>query len=162
MTLETALFEYWPVLLVVAAILVGAVVLLLRGRGQRIELDAPDEAGPAPTLSRKVSVEPDIIGPGPIAGPIAMAVNAPPEPSELTRIKGLGPRIATHLGELGIDSIEDLAALDEAAQAALDAQLGTFAGRMARDHWVEQARLLVADDITGFEARFGKLEGERG
>ncbi|MFM9976561.1 MAG: helix-hairpin-helix domain-containing protein [Sphingomonadaceae bacterium] len=163
MTIDLLLLEYWPVLLIGVALLIGAIVLLLRGRGQRISLDAPGDDDPVlPTLQRRGPVEPDIIGPGPIAGAIAMAVNATPEMSPLTRIKGLGPRIAKRLDDLGIGSIEALAALDETAQAALDAELGSFSGRMARDQWVEQARLLAAGDIAGFEARFGKLEGERG
>ena len=39
----------------------------------------------------------------------------------------------------------------------LDAQLGPFAGRPARDGWVEQAKYLAAGDVAGFEARFGKV-----
>ena len=50
-----------------------------------------------------------------------------------------------------------LASLDDDAAAALDAQLGNFAGRMARDRWIEQARLLTAGDRAGYEAIFGKL-----
>ena len=51
----------------------------------------------------------------------------------------------------------DLAALDTAQAADLDAQLGNFRGRMGRDKWIEQARLLDAGDIAGYEAQFGKL-----
>ena len=37
--------------------------------------------------------------------------------------------------------------------------LGTFKGRPSRDNWVEQAKYLAAGDTTGFEAKFGKLDG---
>ena len=42
---------------------------------------------------------------------------------------------------------------------ALDAQLGAFKGRPARDRWAEQARLLTAGDKAAYEAEFGKLGG---
>ncbi|WP_267381225.1 MULTISPECIES: hypothetical protein [unclassified Sphingomonas] len=75
----------------------------------------------------------------------------------VTMLKGLGPKLATRLGELGIVTVGDIAALSPAQAEALDAQLGAFTGRMARDRWIEQARLLAAGDRAGFEAAFGKL-----
>lgn len=75
----------------------------------------------------------------------------------VTQLKGLGPKVASRLAELGITRIGQVAALDDAAATALDAQLGAFSGRMARDRWVEQARFLSAGDRAGFEAVFGRL-----
>lgn len=75
----------------------------------------------------------------------------------LTQVKGLGPKIAARLEEEGVSSVEQLAALDDAAAAALDDRMGPFKGRMTRDRWREQARLLAAGDRVGFEREFGKL-----
>ena len=75
----------------------------------------------------------------------------------VTLLKGLGPKVAARLGELGINTVAQLAGLDEAAATRLDDQLGAFKGRMARDRWIEQARLLAAGDKAGFEAAFGRL-----
>lgn len=77
--------------------------------------------------------------------------------SDLTRLKGLGPKLAEALATLGITRIGQIAALDPAAAEALDARLGAFQGRMARDRWIEQAKLLEAGDIAGYEAAFGKI-----
>ncbi|OQW44591.1 MAG: hypothetical protein A4S16_03150 [Proteobacteria bacterium SG_bin6] len=104
---------------------------------------------PLPALSDKSSV---VTAPVPIAAPV-------PEGRPLTLLKGLGPKAAARLGELGVASVEALAATSDAELAALDAELGALAGRIARDRWAEQARLLAAGDIAGFEARFGKLGG---
>jgi len=76
---------------------------------------------------------------------------------ELGRIKGVGPKLAAILREQGVTSLAQIAAWDDAEIDRIDAQLGRFAGRIRRDDWVEQARLLAAADIAGYEARFGKL-----
>ena len=41
--------------------------------------------------------------------------------------------------------------------AELDGKLGAFAGRPARDSWVEQAQFLAAGNVAGFEGKFGKV-----
>lgn len=98
------------------------------------------------------------------ASPAALAADLDRSPSatsapsyRLTDLKGLGPKVEARLVELGIVSVANLAALSDADAAALNAQLGPFAGRMERDRWREQARFLAAGDRAGFEASFGKL-----
>jgi len=76
---------------------------------------------------------------------------------DLSRIKGLGPRLQALLPTLGLASYSSIASLTEADLAELDTKLGIFAGRPAKDNWVEQARYLAAGDLTGFEDRFGRL-----
>ena len=78
---------------------------------------------------------------------------------ELTTLKGLGPKAAARLNEIGITRFAQIAALDEAQTAALDEQMGVFRGRITRDQWVAQARHLAEGDRAGFEERFGKLGG---
>ena len=94
--------------------------------------------------------------------PVAAAAPMPAEPGSsqpLTLLKGLGPKAAARLGELGITSVDQLAALSPVQTADIDAQMGSFAGRISRDRWIEQAKLLATGDIAGFEAAFGKLGG---
>jgi LPXTG-motif cell wall-anchored protein len=76
---------------------------------------------------------------------------------DLTRIKGVGPKLSRLLHDLGVTSYAQIAGWSEADIAAIDAQLGTFAGRPTRDAWVEQAALLASDDKAGYEAKFGKI-----
>lgn len=150
MTIEM-LLTYWPVIIGGVIVLI-ALVLLLRRRGQRVELGSVDPIL-APTLARTATIDT-------VVAPRDIPIAAPPlvgEPDNLLQIKGLGPKVAVQLGTLGIVRFDQLAALDHDAQAALDAQLGTFAGRMARDRWIEQAALLARNDVAGFEAQFGKL-----
>jgi predicted flap endonuclease-1-like 5' DNA nuclease len=90
------------------------------------------------------------------AAPAAVEAG-PPDP--LTTLKGLGPKAAAQLNALGITRYDQLAALSGVRLAEVDAQMGAFQGRLARDRWVEQAGHLAAGDVAGFEAKFGKLGG---
>lgn len=76
---------------------------------------------------------------------------------DLTRLKGVGPKLAAQLGNMGIASFAQIAAWDDAEINRVDAQLGRFQGRIRRDAWVEQARLLEVGDTAGFAARFGAI-----
>lgn len=110
----------------------------------------PQAPAPAPDPAPAPAATP-IPAPAPVAaGPIA---------SNLTQIKGLGPKLAATLAEQGVTRVEQIAALTPDEAAALDARLGAFKGRMTRDRWIEQATLLSAGDRAGYEAVFGKLGG---
>ena len=61
------------------------------------------------------------------------------------------------LAELGVTGVDQIATLSPGEAEALDAKLGAFTGRMARDRWIDQARLLTAGDRAAYEAEFGKL-----
>ncbi|NCP19885.1 MAG: hypothetical protein GW855_12085 [Erythrobacter sp.] len=76
---------------------------------------------------------------------------------DLTRLKGVGPKLAAQLESLGVTSFAQIAAWSESDIDRIDDQLGRFKGRIRRDDWVEQAKLLASDDTGAFEARFGKL-----
>ena len=95
---------------------------------------APERFIPPPAGTPPLAV-PDVI-PLESGSP---ATGGDPADGPVTQLKGLGPKVA-----------EDRA-------AELDAELGPFRGRMARDRWLEQARFLAAGDRAGFESVFGRL-----
>lgn len=103
-----------------------------------------------------VKVDVEVDGLGELAA-AAAAQEAAGQSDDLTRIKGLGPKLKARLAELGVVSFAQIAAWTEADIVAIDAQLGTFAGRATRDQWVAQAGFLAAGDVAGYEAKFGKL-----
>ena len=76
---------------------------------------------------------------------------------DLTRIKGVGPKLVALVGSFGITRYDQIAAWSEADIARIDPQLGAFQGRIVRDDWVGQCCYLAAGDVAGFEARFGKV-----
>jgi predicted flap endonuclease-1-like 5' DNA nuclease len=80
-------------------------------------------------------------------------------PNDLQMLKGVGPRLAAQLNAFGIIRFDQIAGLSANEVALLDARMGAFSGRIARDRLVEQACYLARDDRDGFEAKFGKLGG---
>lgn len=96
----------------------------------------------------------EAVAAGAAPAPIAAVVHGS---DDLTRIKGLGPRLAEQLHVLGVTSFEQIAGWDESDIDRIDAQLGRFQGRIRRDDWPAQAKLLAAGDTAGYEAKFGRL-----
>ncbi|MEM6474745.1 MAG: helix-hairpin-helix domain-containing protein [Pseudomonadota bacterium] len=101
--------------------------------------------------------------PAPEPAPVPAPSPTPaPEPvlsgagDDLTKIKGLGPKLATLLGEQGINSFAQIAAWNDSDVERVDATLGRFAGRITRDNWIEQAKLLEKGDESGFSEKFGQ------
>lgn len=151
---------------VVVAVLVALYLLLGRRKPRPVAREYRDVlsegAGPAQRNTALIDAPPAAaaVSVAAVVDTVAEAI-APAAPVEggddLTRIKGLGPKLRARLAELGVTRFAQIAAWTEADLAAIDAQLGSFAGRPARDNWVEQAKLLSADDTAAYEAKFGKL-----
>jgi len=149
------LFEtYWPLLLI--ALVTGLAVawfLFRANRRTKVTLDRGDvlDDGAAPAARNQALID----AKRKVDPPAAQALASPTGGDDLTRIKGLGPKIAVALAELGITSFEQIAAWDDVEIERIDGQLGRFEGRIRRDQWVEQASLLAKGDSAGFDARFG-------
>ncbi len=169
---------YWLLILIVAALAIAiAWYIFHAARRTRVtgeRRDVLDEgAAPAarnqalidsPSATAGVPIPP--VAPAGFAGAgeaVAAAVEQRPvEPArtqgdDLTRLKGVGPRLAAQLGDLGITTFAQVAAWNEDDIDRIDARLGRFQGRIRRDDWVEQARLLAAGDSAGYASRFGNI-----
>ena len=99
--------------------------------------------------------------PAPAETPVPTPTPAPASTStaatdDLTRIKGLGPKLSATLADLGVTSFSQIANWDDAEIDRIDAQLGRFQGRIRRDDWVGQANLLAAGDDAGFARLYGQ------
>ncbi len=129
------------------------------------EVPAPAEPAPAPEPEQVPAPTPEPAPAAPEETPAEPEVEPAPPPSapataaadDLSKIKGLGPKLQALLPQLGITTYAQIAALDDAALADLDSKLGAFAGRPKKDNWMDQARHLAAGDKAAFEAQFGKL-----
>jgi predicted flap endonuclease-1-like 5' DNA nuclease len=145
--------EYWLLALVALAIAsLMAFWLFHATRRTKVALDERSEDSTARRNQALIDAPPV----APLAG-VPAPLSTSPVSDDLGRIKGVGPKLVAILNELGITSFDQIATWDHAAIERIDAQLGRFEGRIRRDDWVEQARLLAAEDLAGYEARFGKV-----
>jgi predicted flap endonuclease-1-like 5' DNA nuclease len=167
----------WLLLLIVAALAIAiAWYIFHAARRTRVTGDRRDvlDEGVAPAARNQALIDAPKATeaiPVPPAAPAGLAgagevvsavvesrqLAAAQDGDDLTRIKGVGPKLAAVLGELGVDSFAQIAAWTESEIDRIDGQLGRFEGRIRRDSWVEQARLLAAGDEGAFAARFGSI-----
>lgn len=151
--------DYWFLLAVAAVIGVATAFWIMSSRRHvdmpRIEIGQ----NATQTLARTHHAQSD----SGMAGfpPLPFPVNDPNDvnPDDLLRIKGVGPKLAKMLYDMGITHYAQIKMWSPSDIAAVDARIGPFAGRITADDWTEQARLLDTRDYDAFEARFGKLIG---
>jgi predicted flap endonuclease-1-like 5' DNA nuclease len=74
----------------------------------------------------------------------ALNVDSSEQKDDLQRIKGIGAVLQKRLNAIGVNSFKQIAAWREAEIDAFSQQL-SFKGRIEREAWVEQARVLAAD-----------------
>jgi predicted flap endonuclease-1-like 5' DNA nuclease len=164
-----AFFElYWPAFLV--ALLIGIVVgyLAFRPR-QRIRLgdDVPIRPHMAhqarPAGEGRAFTDEVAAAVSDVAGEVLRAKvheelpGAAGPPDDLRQLKGVGPKFVEMLHQHGITRFDQIAKLSPGQIEALDADMGPFRGRLARDRVVEQADYLARGDIDGYRLKFGNL-----
>ena len=98
------------------------------------------EATPEP-VEVIAAVIPEPVAPEPVAPePVAEApVAAPVTPDDLTRLVGVGPKLAVSLAARGVTSFAQIAAWTADDLAKVDTDLKLL-GRASRDAWVAQAK----------------------
>lgn len=160
--------SYWPFLLAAVAIglLVGLIAFRPRQRVRLSESAAPVRphmmAATGPGEGKGVADEfaaaaTDVAGQvlgAPVHGQLPGATGAP---DDLQKLKGVGPKFAALLNQMGISRYDQIAGLSEGQVEEIDAAAGAFRGRFARDQIVAQADYLARGDLDGYETRFGKL-----
>jgi predicted flap endonuclease-1-like 5' DNA nuclease len=175
--------ENW--LLFVAALLIGIAVaywIFVATRRTSVDTDKTDalDEGAAPAARNQALIDappaaenrpatapivpPGLAGAGTAVAAVvkeqqaeAVATVADNTPDDLNRIKGVGPKLKSLLISLGVTRFSQIAAWSDDDIDRIDAQLDRFEGRIRRDNWTEQARLLAGGDMAGYEDKFGKL-----
>jgi predicted flap endonuclease-1-like 5' DNA nuclease len=81
------------------------------------------------------------------------------QPDDLKRIRGVGVLIERRLNALGVTAYEDIANWTSDDIDRISQQLD-FKGRIQREGWVEQARILAAGGDTEFSRRLDRRDGD--
>ena len=158
--------ENWPYILIAIIVALIIAFIVFRPR-QRVTLTdsapvRPHMAQSAPAEGRGIpggaaAAASDVAGEL-IDAPVRRELdNATGGSDDLLLLKGVGPRLATQLNEMGFRKFEQLARLGPTEVERLEERLGALRGRLTRDRVVEQADYLSRNDIDGYETRFGKI-----
>lgn len=103
--------------------------------------------------------EASVAAPAPVRARMPVGISAPrgTGPDELQRISGVGPKNEQILHSLGFYHFDQISQWTDEQVEWVDGYL-RFNGRIRRENWVEQCRLLAAGD----EAEFSRLYGTGG
>ena len=85
----------------------------------------------------------------------AAPAKAAAEADDLTQLKGVGPKLEGVLNDLGFFHFDQVASWGAEEIAWVDTRL-KFKGRIERDGWVEQAKVLAEGGETDFSKRVAK------
>ncbi len=126
-------------------------------------------AEPAPKAEAKQNAEkkPAEAKPEPAAAPVAAnsgegtrpeALEGPREggADDLKKIKGVGPKLEKLCNSLGFYHFDQIANWSADEVEWVDQNLEGFKGRVTRDNWVEQARILASGGETDFSEKVDK------
>ncbi len=98
----------------------------------------------------------------PVAAPAAPAASTGPlrlkEPrggrgDDLKQIEGIGPAMEKLVNDMGFYHFDQIASWTEADVALIDAEMKNFKGRITRDRWVAQAKIIVTEGLEAFRLR---------
>ncbi|MEO0752856.1 MAG: NADH:ubiquinone oxidoreductase [Pseudomonadota bacterium] len=78
------------------------------------------------------------------------------KPDNLKEIKGVGPKLEKLLNSMGYYHFDQVAAWKKKEVAWVDENLEGFKGRVTRDEWVKQAKILAKGGATEFSKKVGK------
>jgi predicted flap endonuclease-1-like 5' DNA nuclease len=69
----------------------------------------------------------------------------PANKDQLQALKGIGPNIEVKLKNLGIETLEQIAALEESDIKRITESIPSFEGNLKRFEWIENARRLTQE-----------------
>ena len=78
------------------------------------------------------------------------------QPDDLKQIKGVGPKLENLLHSMGFYHFDQVAAWTDQEIRWVDQNLQGFKGRVTRDEWVKQAKVLASGGETEFSSRVKK------
>ena len=87
------------------------------------------------------------------AGPVRLTGPRKGRADDLKEIEGIGPAMEKLVNGMGFYHFDQIASWSDADLAMVDAEMKTFKGRIARDKWVAQAKIIVADGLDAFRIR---------
>lgn len=110
---------------------------------------------PAPKAAAKAVAKPKAAKPkaAKADGPERLTAPRKGKADDLKEIEGIGPALEKLCNEMGFWHFDQIANWSEADVAWVDANMKNFKGRIVRDKWVAQAKLIVGEGLEAFRVR---------
>lgn len=145
-------FDFFPAAFLAALVagVAGLIVGMPWGQDPGRPAAEPGAAHGAP------AVEPEAVAPAAVAegeGPLRLSAPRGGKADDLKEIEGIGPALEKLANDLGFYHFDQIANWSEADVAWVDANLKGFKGRVSRDKWVAQARIIVGEGLEVFRQR---------
>ncbi|MEL7402777.1 MAG: NADH:ubiquinone oxidoreductase [Pseudomonadota bacterium] len=115
-----------------------------------VALAEPDPA-PEPEPEPEVVVQP--VSPGEESKPQGLDGPRDGGADDLKQIKGVGPKLEKMLNSMGFYHFDQIAGWSATEVAWVDENLQGFKGRVTRDNWIDQSKILAAGGDTEFSKR---------
>lgn len=132
--------------LLVIALFVGLLLgLIMSGRGKYKRLWRDEQMAHRQTIRERDAR---------VAAAPANIRDDPNGRDELSRIRGISAKDAAALHEAGYHRYDQVGAMSDEQQAALEARLGREPGTIEREEWRTQARLLENGKVREHERRY--------
>lgn len=160
-------FDLFPAaaMAAVVATVVGLILGLPWGSAEpAVYLDRSDKASgaghhAAPAVVAEAVVAPAAVMSAPVMsapvgeGPLRLSAPRNGVADNLKELEGVGPAMEKLANELGFYHFDQIAAWTDADVALVDAEMKGFKGRITRDKWVAQARIIVTEGLEAFRER---------
>jgi predicted flap endonuclease-1-like 5' DNA nuclease len=108
------------------------------------------EAKPVAAAKPKAAPKPKAVKP---AGPERLKAPRKGRADDLKEIEGIGPAMEKLVNEMGFFHFDQIASWSDADVALVDSEMKTFKGRITRDKWVAQAKIIVTEGLEAFRER---------
>ena len=144
-----------------SAALPGQAELATRKGEWKYEAEAPAPAKTpkkpaAKKTAKKADPAPVAAVDGPGTKPEMLSAARDSGPDNLKQIKGVGPKLESLLHTMGFYHFDQIAAWGAQEVAWVDQNLQGFKGRVSRDDWVAQAKILAEGGTTEFSSKVKK------
>ena len=111
------------------------------------------KAAAAKTAAKPASVKPAAAKPKKPAGPLRLSAPRKGNADDLKEIEGIGPALEKLCNSLGFYHFDQIANWSAADVDWVDANMKTFKGRIVRDKWIAQSKIIVTEGLDAFRVR---------
>jgi len=109
---------------------------------------------PKPSANPKADATPaDAAQPAMALGPMRLTASRKGKADDLKEIEGIGPAMEKLVNGMGFFHFDQIAGWSDADVALVDAEMKGFRGRITRDKWVAQAKIIAAEGPGAFRLR---------